>query len=197
MTVTDTIPDRVAVVSISTTRGSCSGTTQVVCQLGTLAPGDVVTITIVVVGAVPGTALNVAVVTINEADTNLANNRAEAVLEVQAPTGRDLPCYFLSARTKVLKPGKVTTLNVTVRLAGKRVSGVKVVAQGAGVDTQARSNRDGVAALRIRPTKPGVVRIFAVPARPSRSASGARGGECGLAIGMGVAGVTAEKRLTG
>jgi uncharacterized repeat protein (TIGR01451 family) len=197
VTVTDTLPDRVALVSVSTTRGSCSGTTEIVCQLGTLAPSDVVTITIVVVGAVPGNALNVAVVTINEADTNLANNRAEALLEVVAPTGRDLPCYFLSTRTKVLKPGKVTTLHVTVRLAGKRVSGVKVVARGAGVNTQAKSNSNGVAALHIRPTKPGVVRIFAVPARPSRSASVVRGGECGLALGMGVAGVTAEKRLTG
>jgi uncharacterized repeat protein (TIGR01451 family) len=196
VTVTDTLPDRVAIVSVSTSRGTCSGTTQIVCQLGTLAPGDVVTITIVVVGAVPGAALNVAVVTINEADTNLANNRAEAVLEVKAPTGRDLPCYFLSARTKVLKPGKVTILRVTVRLAGKLVGGVKVVARGAGVDTQAKSNSEGVATLRIRPTKPGVVRISAVPARPPRSASGVRG-ECGLVIGLGVAGVTAEKRLTG
>jgi hypothetical protein len=155
----------------------------------------VVTITIVVVGAVPGAALNVAVVTIKETDTNLANNRAEALLEVQAPTGRDLPCYFLSARTKVLKPGKLTILRVTVRLAGKRVSGVRVVAQGAGVDTQAKSNSEGVAALRIRPTKPGVVRISAVPAGPP-GFKGARG-DCGLKIGLGVAGVTAEKRLTG
>jgi uncharacterized repeat protein (TIGR01451 family) len=196
VTVTDSLPDRVALVSVSTTRGSCSGTTQIVCQLGTLAPGDVVTITIVVVGAVPGNALNVAVVTINEADTNLADNRAEALLEVEAPTGRDLPCYFLSARTKVLKPGQVTILQVTVRLAGRRVSGVKVVARGAGVDTQAKSNSEGVAALRIRPTKPGVVRISAVPARPPRAASGIRG-DCGLVIGLGVAGATAEKRLTG
>jgi uncharacterized repeat protein (TIGR01451 family) len=196
VTVTDSLPDRVALVSVSTTRGSCSGTTQIVCKLGTLAPGDVVTITIVVVGAVPGAALNVAVVMINEADTNLADNRAEALLEVEAPTGRDLPCYFLSTRTKVLKPGKLTILSVTVRLAGKRVSGVKVVARGAGVDTQAKSKSDGVASLRIRPTKPGVVRISAVPARPPRSASGVRG-DCGLVIGMGVAGVTAEKRLTG
>jgi hypothetical protein len=154
----------------------------------------VVTITIVVVGAVPGQALNVAVVAINEADTNLADNRAEAVLEVVAPTGRNLPCYFLSARTKVLKPGKLTILRVTVRLSGKRVSGVKVVARGAGVDTQAKSNREGVAVLRIRPTKPGVVRVSAVPAGPP-GFTGRR--DCGLKIGLGVAGVTAEKRLTG
>ena len=196
VTVTDDVPDRVAVVSVTPARGTCTGTRQIVCQLGTLAPGDVVTITIVVVGAVPGSALNVTVVTINEPDANPADNRAEAPIEVVAPTGRDLPCYFLSARDKSLRPGKTTRLSVTVRLAGERVRGVRVVARGAGVIAQGRSNGQGVAILGLRPTRPGIVRISAVPVRPPGSTPRA-GERCGLALGLGVAGVADEKRLTG
>ena len=197
VTVTDTLPDRVAFVSVSTTRGSCSGTTTIVCQLGTLAPGDVVTIRIVVVGAVPGDALNVAVVKINEPEANLANNRAEASIRIEAPQGQELPCYFLSARKTTLSLDKTTTVSVTVRLAGKRVKGVKIVARGAGVNAKAISDGNGVAHLRLRPTKTGIVRIKAVPERPSRSPSRAGGQNCGLAFGLGVAGVASEKRLTG
>jgi uncharacterized repeat protein (TIGR01451 family) len=196
VTVTDNLPDRVAPVSVTPSRGTCSGSRPIVCQLGTMAPGDIVTITIVVVGAVPGRALNVAVVSANEQETNLANNRAEAELEIHAPTGQNLPCYFLSAKAKVLAPGKTTAIRVTVRLAGKRVGGVKIVARGAGVLAQGRSNANGVAHLNARPTHPGVVRISAVPVRPPGSTPRA-GERCGLALGLGVAGVTAEKRLTG
>jgi hypothetical protein len=131
----------------------------------------------------------------NETDVNPADNRAEAIIEIQAPSARALPCYFLTASKAVLRQGKVTTLRVTVRLSGKRVSGVKVVARGAGVRAQRVSDGNGVARLAIRPTRPGVIRISAVPERPPGAAS--TGGDCGLALGVGVAGVTDEARLTG
>ena len=72
--VTDTLPAGVTLVSSAATQGSCTGTTTVTCNLGSVTGGGTVTIHLVVTKTVGGKVLNTAMVTANEADPNMANN---------------------------------------------------------------------------------------------------------------------------
>jgi uncharacterized repeat protein (TIGR01451 family) len=77
--VTDTLPGGVAFVSATPSQGSCSGTSTVTCNLGTLGNGASATVTIVVMPDTAGTLSNTASVTGNENDPNTANNTAGPV----------------------------------------------------------------------------------------------------------------------
>lgn len=77
--VTDTLPGGTAFSSASSTQGSCSGTSTVTCNLGTITTGNSATITINVQLTQPnGTISNTADVTIENGDTAPANNTATA-----------------------------------------------------------------------------------------------------------------------
>jgi len=77
--VTDPLPPGTALTSSSASQGSCSGTTTVTCSLGTIAAGNSATITLNVNLTQPnGTITNTATVTIENGDTNPANNTAAA-----------------------------------------------------------------------------------------------------------------------
>ena len=71
---TDTLPSFLKLVSASTTVGSCSGSTTVSCNLGTLANGASATIKIVAKGVSSGTGINTAKVSTTSTDTYLGNN---------------------------------------------------------------------------------------------------------------------------
>jgi uncharacterized repeat protein (TIGR01451 family) len=72
--VSDTLPAGVTHVSTTTTRGTCSGTATVGCNLGTVPNGATDTITIVVRPTTPGPLSNTATVSSPSADVNLGNN---------------------------------------------------------------------------------------------------------------------------
>ncbi len=72
--VTDTLPAGVTLVSAASSQGSCTGTTTVTCNLGTLLGGGSATINLVVTKTVGGTVTNTAMVTGTESDPNSANN---------------------------------------------------------------------------------------------------------------------------
>ena len=74
VTVTDPLPPTFALINASSTQGSCSGTTTVICTLGTLANGASATITLQGQVTASGMLNNTATVTINEADGVVANN---------------------------------------------------------------------------------------------------------------------------
>jgi uncharacterized repeat protein (TIGR01451 family) len=80
--VNDPLPGSVAFVSASPSQGSCSGTSTVTCNLGSLASGSNATITIVVRPTQTGTITNTASVSGNEADPTPANNTATAMTTV-------------------------------------------------------------------------------------------------------------------
>src|SRR5579884_870847 len=82
VSVTDTLPVGVTFVSSSATQGTCSGTSVVTCDVGSLAKGASATITIVVSVIRDGTIGNTADVTGNEFDPNLNNNTATQVTVV-------------------------------------------------------------------------------------------------------------------
>ncbi|MBL0230570.1 MAG: DUF11 domain-containing protein [Moraxellaceae bacterium] len=72
---TDTIPASSTFVSRSTTKGTCSGTTTVTCNIGALANGESATVTIVVTApTTAGTISNTADATRNEPDSNALND---------------------------------------------------------------------------------------------------------------------------
>ncbi len=82
VTLTDTLPASVTLVSLNSTIGSCSGTTSINCNLGTLNPEATAIVAIVVTPSAEGTITNTATATINEADVFLANNTATIQTQV-------------------------------------------------------------------------------------------------------------------
>lgn len=85
VTLTDTLPAGVTFVSSTPSAGTCSGTTTVTCNLGTINSGANVTVTIVVTApAAAGSLSNTASVTSGVTDPNAANNSATATTTIGA-----------------------------------------------------------------------------------------------------------------
>jgi uncharacterized repeat protein (TIGR01451 family) len=84
--VKDTLPNKTQFVSASTSQGSCSGTTIVTCQLGTLNNGQIVTVTIVVnVTKAAGFITNTGTVSVSASspDLNTGNNSSSVQLKAR------------------------------------------------------------------------------------------------------------------
>jgi uncharacterized repeat protein (TIGR01451 family) len=110
--VSDTLPAGVTHVSTTTTRGTCSGTTTVSCNLGTMPNGATDTITIVVRPTAPGTLSNTATVSSPSHDVNLGNNTSTASTTVNPAA--DLALTKTDAPDPVLAGNELTyTLTVT------------------------------------------------------------------------------------
>ena len=94
--------------SISTSQGTCSGTRDVVCSIGTMEPGSIVTVTIVsqVSTLARGRVTNSADLSANETERNRANNTAIAVTPILADTD-------LSVTQTVAMPSAVAGLPYT------------------------------------------------------------------------------------
>jgi uncharacterized repeat protein (TIGR01451 family) len=83
---TDTLPSGISLFSVKTSQGSCSGTSTVNCNIGTLNNGSSATVTIVVTTTKTGTLSNTASVTANESDPDTANNTSTVNTTVNALT---------------------------------------------------------------------------------------------------------------
>lgn len=84
VTVRDALPATLALVSVTPGQGSCSGTTELNCNLGNLARGASTTIALTVRPTATGQVSNTAAVTSAEADHNPANNSVTATSAVDA-----------------------------------------------------------------------------------------------------------------
>ncbi len=84
VTLTDTLPSTVIFGSTTSSQGTCTGTNTVACSLGTLTNGSSATVTIVVTPTKLGTIANLANVTANEPDLNMANNTDIETTSVRA-----------------------------------------------------------------------------------------------------------------
>ncbi|MDA0171654.1 DUF11 domain-containing protein [Solirubrobacter taibaiensis] len=83
---TEVRPRNTRELTLSTTRGTCTGTRPASCNIGTLRSGQRAVITVDTVAGDPGQSVNqVAVVSASD-DPNLANNLADATLIVLPPT---------------------------------------------------------------------------------------------------------------
>ncbi len=85
VTVNDTLPANVTFGSVTTSQGSCSGTSSITCSLGGVASGGSATISITVTPTQIGQLSNTATVTSSETDTNMANNTSTATTTVGNP----------------------------------------------------------------------------------------------------------------
>jgi uncharacterized repeat protein (TIGR01451 family) len=82
VTLTDTLPGSVTLISVTPVQGTCTGTTVITCELGTIASGDSTTVQIRVNPDKRETITNVASVTADQQDPDTANNTDSETTEV-------------------------------------------------------------------------------------------------------------------
>jgi uncharacterized repeat protein (TIGR01451 family) len=116
---TDTLPGAVTLVSATPNTGSCTGTSIIVCDLGSLANGASATVIIVVSTTAIGTLTNTATVSLAETDTNPSNNVEREQTAVTLP---DLAVKAISAVTAAI-PGSAIVVNDTTLNNGKVAAG--------------------------------------------------------------------------
>jgi uncharacterized repeat protein (TIGR01451 family) len=159
VTVADPIPAGMVYVSSTTTQGTCTGGVLLRCQLGSMASGASVTITLVTTSSATGTITNTATVVGNEPETNTANNTATAQTQVTGPFVPPAPvCTAVGVTPKQLLVGRTNVLKMRVSQQGLPVRGIRVRIHGStlGIVT-APSNAKGLVTRRVRPLRPGIV----------------------------------------
>ena len=82
VTVSDTLPSTVSLVSANASQGSCSGTTTITCSIGALANNATATVTVVVSTTSAGTATNTVSVIGDQADASTGNNASTVITVV-------------------------------------------------------------------------------------------------------------------
>jgi uncharacterized repeat protein (TIGR01451 family) len=84
VTLTDTLPAGVSLISVTTSVGSCSAAAgTVTCSLGALVSGRIATVTIrITTPSIPGSIVNTAGIAAQQADPDLANNSASLTTAV-------------------------------------------------------------------------------------------------------------------
>ena len=135
--VTDTLPSGVTFVQVTSSQGSCSGTTTVTCNLGNLNSGASAKMTLFVTPTVTGSLSNTASVSGTKTDPNSANNQA-----TQSTTVNPRLCNGLAAT--IIGTPYADTLNGTsgpdiiVGLSGNDVisglDGNDIICAGSGND---------------------------------------------------------------
>jgi hypothetical protein len=160
VTISDPMPAGNTFVSTTTSQGSCTGGAILQCNLGTIAAGASVTITLVTTPGAVGTATNTVSVVGNETESNTANNTASASVVVNQLTPP--PTEFCVAVSKVtpkqLFVGRKTKLTIRLTKHGKAVGGVRVMVKGPKLNLRTKpSNQKGVVALTVKLKKAGVV----------------------------------------
>jgi uncharacterized repeat protein (TIGR01451 family) len=159
--ITDPMPAGNTFVSASSTQGTCTGGAVLTCDIGTMAAGASVTITLVTTPSATGTQTNTVMVTGHEPETNPDNNQATATVQVtpsnvKPPTK---PCIAVSrVAPKQLFVGRKTTLRIRVSQAGKAVKGIHVRIKGAGINIRTKSsNQKGAIKQVVKLKKAGVL----------------------------------------
>jgi uncharacterized repeat protein (TIGR01451 family) len=169
----DPAPVGITYLTVNTSQGTCNMTPSLItCSLGTIAPGQAVTINVTARATAVGTHTNTATVTGQGGrETNPADNVDDAVTVVPAPfvpptEPKPEPkqvCLTLTVSPKMIKAdGKVHRVSVKVTAGAKRMKGVKVTIFGAGVRRSGRSNGKGMAYILINPKKAGLITIMAL-----------------------------------
>jgi uncharacterized repeat protein (TIGR01451 family) len=156
----DPLPAGNTFVSASSTQGTCTGGPILNCNIGTMAAGASVTITLVTTPSVAGTQTNSVTVSGSRPETNTANNTATATVEVTAPfTPPAVFCVAVSKVTpKQLFVGRKTTLTIHVTQHGKAVKGIHVRIKGAKINIRTKpSNAKGVIKTVVKLKKAGVL----------------------------------------
>ena len=170
----DPAPTGITYLTANPSQGTCNVTPALItCSLGTINPGQTVTIAVTGRATAVGRHVNVATVTGGGGrETNPADNVDDAVTIVpqpqRPPVVKPKPqpqpvCLTLTVSPKMIKAdGKPDSVRVRVTAGNKRVRGTKVVIFGSGVRKVGRSNGQGIAVIRINPRKAGLITITAI-----------------------------------
>jgi len=113
-TLTDVLPAGVNLVSASASQGSCSGTTTVLCALGTLNSSASANVQITVTPVVTGTLTNNLSVASNEVDVQPSNNTASTSVVVNMPVAMADLSLNMSATPNPVKRQATLTYNFVV-----------------------------------------------------------------------------------
>jgi uncharacterized repeat protein (TIGR01451 family) len=156
--IADPLPAGTTFVSVSPSKGSCTGGAIISCSLGTMAAGETVTITLVTTPTVEGTVSNTVTVVGNEQETNTANNTATASVVVKGFTPPPVFCVAVSKVTpSQLFVGRKTKLTIHVTQHGKAVKGIRVLIKGPKLNMRTgASNANGVITTRVKLKKSGI-----------------------------------------
>ena len=124
--VTDTMPAAINFVSVSSTRGSCARSGNIVtCRIPSLAGGTSGTITLIVKPTAPGSITNTANVAANEPDPNASNNSSIESTTITASS--DLKVTVTDSKATIAA-GQKDTYTIKVTNAGpSNVTGATVV----------------------------------------------------------------------
>jgi uncharacterized repeat protein (TIGR01451 family) len=171
--VADPAPAGISYLTAAPSQGTCNlGPSLVTCSLGTIAPGQTVTIAITARATAVGSHTNTATVTGSGGrETNPPDNVDSALTVVPAPLrpptvkppAQPTLCLALAVSPQMIRAdGKPDTLSVRVSAGKKRMRGVTVIVSGAGVRKSGSSNAKGLAVLRINPRRAGIITITAV-----------------------------------
>ncbi len=147
VTLSDPIPSGYTFVSATSTQGTCTGDAILTGDIGPMAVGASVTITLVTTPSQPGTVTNTVTVVGNRPESNTSNNTATA--SVQVVSNITPPTVFCVAVSKVtpkqLFVGRETLLTIHLTKHGKAVKGIHVQIKGPKLHLKTKaSNGKGV-----------------------------------------------------
>jgi uncharacterized repeat protein (TIGR01451 family) len=170
VTVADPMPNGNTFVSANTNKqgASCTGGAILNCDLGTMAAGDTVTITLITQPTAPGTVTNTVHVVGDRPETNTANNTATASVQVnQATPPPPVFCVAVSRVTpQQLFVGRKTKLTIHVTQHDKAVKGIHVRITGPKVNVRTKaSNSKGVITRTITMRKAGILIFSPIASR--------------------------------
>jgi uncharacterized repeat protein (TIGR01451 family) len=160
VTIADPMPAGNTFVSATSTQGTCTGGAVLNCNIGTMAAGATVTITLVTTPSAAGTQTNTVTVAGSRPETNTANNQATATVQVTAPfVPPPVYCVAVSKVTpKQLFVGRKTKLTIRLTKHGKAVKGIRVRIKGPKLNvTTKRSNAKGMIHRTVKMKKAGIM----------------------------------------
>ena len=175
----DPAPAGISYLTATPSQGSCAvGPALVTCTLGTIVPGQTVTVGITAKATAVGTYINTATVTGSGGrETNPADNTDSAQTIVPAPlkppTVKPEPpvvetCLSLTVTPKMITAdGKPDRVTAKVRAGSKPMKGAKVLVKGVGVRKTGMTNGKGVVVIAINPRKPGLITITTLESQKS------------------------------
>jgi uncharacterized repeat protein (TIGR01451 family) len=159
--INDPMPAGNTFVSATTTKGTCTGGAILHCNIGAMAAGESVTITLVTTPSTVGAQTNTAAVVGDRPETNTANNMATATVQTTSKPFPP-PVVYCVAVSKVtphqLFVGRKTTLTIHVTQHGKAKAGVKVLIKGPKLLKRTKaSNAKGVIKQTVTMKKKGAL----------------------------------------
>src|SRR3954469_19525640 len=179
--VSDPMPAGNTYVSSTTTQGTCTGGAVLNCDIGTMAAGATVTITLVTTPSAAGTQTNTSVVMGDRPETNLTNNTATASVEITQATFTP-PCVKIAKITPgQLIVGRKTTVTIHLTQADKARAGVRVRIKGAGINVTTKpSNAAGMIKHILKMKKKGILTFTPIGGQSGQACSGKRIGVRGV-----------------